>query len=263
MMGEVAFTDVLDSDEDMDSTAISNIFIDEYMKDANDAQLKIYLYLVRTMSQGRTTSITEMADTFNHTEKEVVRSLVYWENHGLLTLQKDERGNILGIHLNDLEPGQSESQVISISAARQQKAAKRTAAKKSTAKPEKKPVPDTPDKESQELLFVCEQYIGKPLQVSEMQTIYYIRDELHFSPDLIDYLMQYCVGMGKRDFRYIEKVAINWAEEGITTVSQAKNETARGPKKKRTAKTGAANSFNRFEQNQYDFDELEKKLLNQ
>ncbi len=26
----------------MDSTVISNLFIDEYMKDANDAQLKVY-----------------------------------------------------------------------------------------------------------------------------------------------------------------------------------------------------------------------------
>ena len=27
------------------TTAVSNRFIDEYMKDANDAQVKIYLYL--------------------------------------------------------------------------------------------------------------------------------------------------------------------------------------------------------------------------
>lgn len=263
MMGEVAFTDVLtDSYEDMDSTAISNIFIDDYMKDANDAELKIYLYLVRTMSAGRTTSITEMADTFNHTEKEVMRSLLYWEKHGLLSLQRDEHGNILGIHLNDLEPGErGDHQVISITAARESKA-KKTAARKSTPAA-KQQVPKNPDRESQELLFVCEQYIGKPLSVSEMQTIYYIRDELHFTPDLIDFLVSYCVGLGKKDFRYIEKVALNWAEEGITTVSDAKKQTARGPKKKRQAKTGAANSFNRFEQNDYDFDALEKKLLGQ
>ena len=29
-----------------DITIVSNVFIDEYMKDANDAQLKIYLYLL-------------------------------------------------------------------------------------------------------------------------------------------------------------------------------------------------------------------------
>ena len=34
-------------DNYIESTAISNYFIDNYMKDANDAQLKVYLYLVR------------------------------------------------------------------------------------------------------------------------------------------------------------------------------------------------------------------------
>jgi DnaD/phage-associated family protein len=33
--------------------------------------------------------------------------------------------------------------------------------------------------------------------------------------------LQYCVDRGKKDFKYIEKVAINWAEEGITTPKQA------------------------------------------
>ena len=30
-----------------ESTIVSNQFIDEYMKDANDAQIKVYLYLLR------------------------------------------------------------------------------------------------------------------------------------------------------------------------------------------------------------------------
>lgn len=32
-------------------TAISNLFIDEYMSDANDAQLKIYLFLIRKIGR--------------------------------------------------------------------------------------------------------------------------------------------------------------------------------------------------------------------
>ena len=33
-----------------DSTVVSNLFIDEYMKDANDAQLKVYFYLLRMLN---------------------------------------------------------------------------------------------------------------------------------------------------------------------------------------------------------------------
>ena len=51
-----------------DSTVVSNRFIDEYMGDANDAQLKVYLYLVRMMNANLATSVSDIADKFNHTE---------------------------------------------------------------------------------------------------------------------------------------------------------------------------------------------------
>ena len=76
-------------DNHTDSTVISNRFIDEYMKAANDAQLKIYLYLLRMMSASRATSISDIADIFNYTEKDVMRALKYWEKNQLLTLDLD------------------------------------------------------------------------------------------------------------------------------------------------------------------------------
>jgi DnaD/phage-associated family protein len=50
---------------------------------------------------------------------------------------------------------------------------------------------------------------------------------LKFSDDLVDYLVQYCLEQGKKDFRYIEKVAVNWAEEGITTPKQSQKHSGR------------------------------------
>ena len=52
-------------------------------------------------------------------------------------------------------------------------------------------------------------------------------DELHMSVDLIDYLIEYCVGRDHRSIRYIETVAMAWKEEGITTVEMAKDSTSR------------------------------------
>ena len=77
------------------------------------------------------------------------------------------------------------------------------------------------DEESARLLFVAEQYLKKPLSAGDIRSIFFIMDKLGFSEDLTDYLLQYCVDRGKRDFRYIEKVAISWAEQGITTPKQA------------------------------------------
>ena len=91
------------------ATVISNRFIDEYMIAANDAQLKIYLYLIRMMSARLSTSVSDIADIFNYTEKDVLRALKYWEKNKLLTLDYDDSKNLTGIHLLDLNPGISAS----------------------------------------------------------------------------------------------------------------------------------------------------------
>lgn len=216
-----------------DATVISNRFIDEYMKAANDAQIKIYLYLTRMMGARLNTSVSEIADTFNYTEKDVLRALKYWEKNHLLTLDYDEEKNLKGIHLLDL----------SISAALPaQTAAASTpicivpiSSKYGSADdsmPETNPYEKPSytleqlkdfksDESASRLLFVAEQYLQKTLSATEMKSILFISDKLGFSEDLIDYLIQYCVDRGKKDLRYIEKVAINWAQEGISTPKQA------------------------------------------
>ena len=112
-------------------------------------------------------------------------------------------------------------------------------------------------------MYIIEQYIGKPLAPSEVESVYYISEQLHFSDALIDYLLQYCIDRGKKDFRYIQKVAVNWAERGITTPKQAERSVSSFSRKGRGAQgvRPSANPFNQFEQNQYDFDELEKDIL--
>ena len=83
-----------------DVTVVSNIFIDEYMKEANDAQLKVYLYLLRTMSAHLPTSVSDIADQFNHTEKDVIRALKYWEKNHLLALEYDDAKTLTAIRLD-------------------------------------------------------------------------------------------------------------------------------------------------------------------
>ena len=92
-----------------DSTVVSNLFIDEYMGDANDAQLKVYFYLLRMMSARQATSVSDIADKFNHTEKDVLRALKYWQGLNLLDLDYDNEKNLVGIHIHDLSAGQETS----------------------------------------------------------------------------------------------------------------------------------------------------------
>lgn len=206
-----------------DSTVISNRFIDEYMADVNDAQLKIYLYLLRTVNARLDTSIGDIADKFNYTEKDVKRALTYWEKKRLLFLDYDSHKNITGIHLLDSSAIANPSVNTAVTYP-----FVNTAPHEQPQLPLEKPIYTADqlrdfkaDENTARLLFVAEQYLKKPLSPNDMQTIFFIMDKLGFSEDLTDYLIQYCVDRGKRDLRYIEKVAISWAEQGITTQKQA------------------------------------------
>ena len=208
----------------VDVTVVSNLFIDEYMKDANDAQLKIYLYLLRMMNAGLTTSVSDIADKFNHTEKDVIRALKYWEKNQLLSLEYDESKALTGILLLDVSSNAVQNAgtlapVVPIPAKTEPSAEKNDYSKPAYTLDQLKEFKN--NEETAQIIFVAEQYLGKPLSPSEIKTILFFTDRLKFSEDLIDYLIQYCVGKGKKDFRYIEKVAISWADEGITTPAQA------------------------------------------
>lgn len=208
-----------------DVTVVSNMFIDQYMKDANDAQLKVYLYLLRVMNAQIDTSISDIADKFNHTEKDVIRSLKYWEKNHLIALEYDDAKAITSIRLLEIgkdpspEKEKPTGDVVSLAPVVTLPVKTSSYEKPSYSLDQ---VRDFSEKEeTSQLIFVVEQYIGKPLTPAEMKTILFFSDKLGFSEDLIDYLFQYCIEKGKKDFRYIEKVAVSWAEEGITTPKQA------------------------------------------
>ena len=53
-------------------------------------------------------------------------------------------------------------------------------------------------KEFKELLFVAEQYLGKTLSSTDVETIAYFYETLHMSLDLTEYLIEYCVENGHK-----------------------------------------------------------------
>lgn len=225
-----------------DATVISNRFIDEYMKDANDAQLKIYLYLIRMMSANLPTSISDIADKFNHTERDVIRALKYWEEKKLLILDYHENGHISGIHIQDLDkmpkgeivPLSSKITVTATKSDTSLKKDKSTVENREENHKEEKNSFEKPkytpsqlralkdDEVFSEIIFIAEQYLEKTLSTSEIGSIVFFYNTLGFSQELIDYLIEYCVGHDHKSMHYIEKVAVNWAQENISTVRQAK-----------------------------------------
>lgn len=220
-------------------TVLSNIFIDQYMPGAGGEFVKVYIYLLRLLSDpSGSFSLPLLADRLNCTEGDISRALKYWSNEGLLILETDPSGELTGITLT--EP--SAEPELAASASQQETAVPiQDNGFQTPPLPEEIPVPARPasaltparikelkeNEDVAQLIYICEQYLGKTLTPTDTRKILFFYDELKMSVDLIDFLIQYCVGRGHKSMRYIETVAIAWAKEGISTVEMAKDSTSR------------------------------------
>lgn len=231
-------------------SAVSNFFIDYYMTEANGEFVKVYLYLVRLLNSGRAITIADIADHFNLTENDICRAIRYWIKQGVLQLDYTSDKVLTGITMLPLTPkapNREEASLLSMLGV--EEAPK-------TSKKDKENVPsDTEDTEAAitaeeirssatipkkvsykaafieekkndedfgNLLFQTEAYFAKNLSQSDVNSLLYIYEELGFSPDLLEYLVEYCVSIGKKSCRYIEAVALEWYKNNITTVEDAK-----------------------------------------
>lgn len=71
------------------------------------------------------------------------------------------------------------------------------------------------------ICLIVESYLGQPLKPAEVQLLTYLFDTLKFSKDLILHLYEYCCSLKKTNVKYVQAVAISWAENNITTPEQA------------------------------------------
>lgn len=81
------------------------------------------------------------------------------------------------------------------------------------------------EEEFSQLLYIVQKYLGKTLSANEVKTIISFHDWLGLPIDVIELLIEYCVSNDHRNLRYIEKVAIDWADNGINTIEKAKVRT--------------------------------------
>ncbi len=178
-------------------TVLENEFIDQYMVKANGEYVKVYLLVLRHLGESSgMLSISEMADVLECTEKDVLRALKYWKKQGIL------------------DYSEAYGEPTAAPAPSRETVSRR---------------PSRDDKEFKELLFVAEQYLGKTLSSTDIDTITYFFDSLNMTADLIEYLIEYCVENGHKSMHYIRAVALSWDSQNIRTVEEAKSVTGPVP----------------------------------
>lgn len=204
---------ILCKEKDGGHTLVPDFFVDNYMPEADGEYVKIYLYLLRCLKSGtQELSVSLIADKFDHTENYICRALRYWEKMKLLQLEYDSADQLTGVRM--LEAPQESPD------------------NREKAEPPAKeassghiPADLLSPQEAQQLLFICEQYLGKTLSSREVAQILDLHDSLGFSAELIEYLVEYCVSGGHKSIHYIEGTARGWCQDGIRTVSQARQQT--------------------------------------
>lgn len=215
-------------------TVVSNEFIDNYMARANGEYVKVYLYILR--NGGRADSVADIADALNHTEADVRRALVYWEQEGVLELG-DNR-----------QTGLSSS---AVAADRKTADRKMAGRKPEESKMEEKvsaggiegrpslPSPGqgrkspsgadlnglTGNEEFSQLLYIAQKYLNRIFTPTDCDVFAYLYGQLHMPAELLEYLVESCAQNGHTSIRYIEKVGLSWHERGFKTAEEAKTQS--------------------------------------
>ncbi len=222
-------------------TCISNDFIDNFMPSSSGEFVKTYLYLLRCVSQSACRfSVRRVADALNHTEGDIRRALEYWEKKGLIRMEYDSTGVVIGICVLS-RPGEIHDSCVSVFESTnddveddiQNLDASFSVAENddidddtdtgvlSEIVDEEITDEDFNEADFEEIFKVAEQFKGKPLSTNEMKIIMTWKYDLNFSVDLIEYLIEMSMNNNHSSFYYMNAIAMKWKEDGITTEAQA------------------------------------------
>lgn len=187
---------------------LSVTFIDKYLPKANATYVKIYIYAYRhSFSTASDFGVETIAKDLEILESDVINAFEYWNKEGIIKFESKNGEYFL--EFLDLDQ-------ISIT--------------KTEEKDKKKPRYSTKeinlymekDKSVKDMYFLAEQILGRPLSTTEITTIFSFYDWLCLPKDVVLMLLEHCASLDKTNIRYIEKVALSWADNEINTVTKAK-----------------------------------------
>lgn len=187
-------------------------FIERYMPHAPHAFTVIYIYAYSGGQSGKSLSNQAIAEALNILESDVIRAWKYWQEKGLLQYKEDEQ---LLIFENLLEEP-------AIAAPLPKPTAPIVVPEtKPNYSPEELSVILEKNEAVQQLMASAQSHLGKLLTYSDMSVLLSLYDWLGLPLEVIEILLAYCSDNGHTNMRYIEKTAIDWAENGIDSPDKA------------------------------------------
>ena len=214
--------------------AVPRAIVDQHLKLAGAAQLKVILWVLR--HAGEPFTVTAIAQALSMHEADVRDSMQYWIETGVVVRQEQtflpavsaeeqEQTDVLPQVISSAEEKKPLAVAQTIPAATEKESAE-TGKKRSLSRPEK---PDmkylnkriSEDESVAFLMRSADEIFGRMTSNNDKETLLLIHEHDGLPVDVLIMLLQYAFSIGKGNMRYIEKMAISWADDEILTLEAA------------------------------------------
>lgn len=190
--------------------AVPSEIIDKYIKSSSEVQIKVLLWMLR--HAGEKSNLEKIAEATGFTDEEIKNAVVYWKERDLILVLPAAEN--------------SEPQKNSYDDAIRQNSCEGEKPKKENLRYHR---PDSAYianrmQSSGEIYFLMQEaqvILGRPISNGDSGILLMLHDNDGLPVDVIIMLLQYAVNVGKANMKYIEKMGMSWASEGINDHEKA------------------------------------------
>ena len=195
------------SDLNMADLTIENIFINEYMPEADGDFVKIYLLTKSYADADKNISDDELAKQLGITKERILEAWNYWEEWGVIKKRYfgDEGRLDFGVEFINLKEMLYSAEPTAVA----------------TGNDSGITVTQVfGNEEINGLMEKIEKKFGRTLSTTDLQSIIKWIEDFKASPEVILKAVDYCIVKDKMNFRYLGTLIEGWTAQGLNTATQ-------------------------------------------
>lgn len=195
------------------------VVADNFLKLASGGQIKVLLYILRSSGRGLTNE--EIAASTGVTPAEAADAVAFWEQANVLTPASGEAAPVQGL----MTPPSPEPEEVPAKEA-PQAAAKPQSSKRQNLSSSEIAELINGSQDISELFTIAETILGI-VNPAMQNSLIWMYTYLGLKKEVIITLISYCRDIDKASPKYIETIAVNWAESEINTLEAAQEDVQR------------------------------------
>ena len=214
-------------------TRVENLFINEFLPDAPGDCVKVFLFGLMYAQYEQQIDTRTMAITLGISERDVENAWKYWESKGLVRLTGSSETGIEAIEfIRQIDLFYGKTIEDTYSPAGEDRSGKAGSAEEHPGGEHENPE-DTDEsaaaiierlinRQLRDIFRKYESLTGRTLSPHEAGKLTDAVKVYNIEPDVLDFAIDYCIGIDKASVDYICKVALRWTEEGARDVLAVK-----------------------------------------